>query len=89
MENRFLFSILSLKGKVMSVASAIYNETCHICKVISKSLKNVTRRIIIGRQYSANREVARQLIAMGEYRNEDVKSLTHKLNQEVRKEWGI
>jgi hypothetical protein len=73
----------------MSVASAIYNETCHICEVISQTLKKITRKIIIGRQYSANRIVAQQLIEMGEYRDESIESLTHKLNESVRKEWNI
>jgi hypothetical protein len=73
----------------MSVASAIYNETCHICEVISQTLKKITRTIIIGRQYSANRVVAQQLIEMGEYRDESIESLTHKLNESVRKEWNI
>ena len=73
----------------MSVASAIYNETCHLCEVVSKSLKNLMRRIIISRQYSANKIVARQLIEMGEYRDENIESLTHKLDQSVRKEWGV
>ena len=73
----------------MAVASAIYNETCHICEVISQTLKKITRTIIIGRQYSANRVVAQQLIEMGEYRDESIESLTHKLNESVRKEWNI
>ena len=73
----------------MSVASALYNETCHICEVISQSLKKLTRTIIIGRQYSTNRIVAEQLIHMGEYRNESIESLTHKLNETVRKEWNV
>jgi hypothetical protein len=73
----------------MSVASAIYNETCHICEVINQTLKKITRKIIIGRQYSANRVVAQQLIEMGEYRDESIESLTHKLNESVRKEWNI
>jgi hypothetical protein len=73
----------------MSVASAIYNETCHICEVINQTLKKITRKIIIGRQYSANRIVAQQLIEMGEYRDESIESLTHKLNESVRKEWNI
>ena len=47
------------------------------------------RRIIISRQYSANKIVARQLIEMGEYRDENIESLTHKLDQSVRKEWGV
>ena len=72
----------------MSVASAIYNETCHICEVINQTLKKITRKIIIGRQYSANRIVAQQLIEMGEYRDESIESLTHKLNESVRKEWN-
>ena len=73
----------------MSVASAIYNETCHICEVISQSFKKLARTIIIGRQYSANRVVAQQLIELGEYRDESKESLTHKLNESVRKEWNI
>ena len=73
----------------MSVATAIYNETCHICEVISQTLKSITKTIIIGRQYSANRVVAQQLIELGEYRDESIESLTHKLNESVRKEWNI
>ena len=64
----------------MSVASAIYNETCHICEVISKTLKNISRTIIIGRQLSANRIVAQQLIDLGEFRGMSVRDLTSELN---------
>ena len=71
----------------MSVASAIYNETCHICEVISKSLKSITKRIIIGRQYSANRIVAHQLKEMGEFRDQSLESLIIELNKRTTEEW--
>jgi hypothetical protein len=71
----------------MSVASAIYNETCHICEVISQSLKSITKRIIIGRQYSANRIVAQQLKEMGEFRDQSLESLIIELNERTTKEW--
>ena len=71
----------------MSVASAIYNETCHICEVISQSLKSITKRIIIGRQYSANRIVAQQLKDMGEFRNQSLESLIKELNERTTAEW--
>ena len=71
----------------MSVASAIYNETCHICEVISQSLKSITKRIIIGRQYSANRVVAQQLKDMGEFRDQSLESLIIELNERTTQEW--
>jgi len=71
----------------MSVASAIYNETCHICEVISQPLKNLTRTIIIGRQYSANRIVAQQLKDMGEFRDQSLESLIKELNKRTTAEW--
>ena len=71
----------------MSVASAIYNETCHICEVISQSLKSITKRIIIGRQYSANRIVAQQLKEMGEFRDQSLESLIIELNERTTEEW--
>ena len=71
----------------MSVASAIYNETCHICEVISQSLKNLTRTIIIGRQYSTNRVVAQQLKDMGEFRDQSLESLIIELNERTTQEW--
>jgi len=71
----------------MSVASAIYNETCHICEVISQSLKSITKRIIIGRQYSANRIIAQQLKEIGEYRDQSLESLIIELNKRTTEEW--
>jgi len=71
----------------MSVASAIYNETCHICEVISQTLKSITKTIIIGRQYSANRIVAQQLKDMGEFRNQSLESLIKELNERTTAEW--
>jgi hypothetical protein len=71
----------------MSVASAIYNETCHICEVISQSLKSITKRIIIGRQYSANRIIAQQLIDLGEYRGQPLDAVLKELNKRTTAEW--
>ena len=71
----------------MSVASAIYNETCHICEVINQTLKKITRKIIIGRQYSANRIVAQQLKDMGEFRDQSLESLIKELNKRTTAEW--
>ena len=70
----------------MSVASAIYNETCHICEVISKK-KSITKRIIIGRQYSANRIIAQQLIDLGEYRGQPLDVVLKELNKRTTAEW--
>ena len=71
----------------MSVASAIYNETCHICEVINQTLKKITRKIIIGRQYSTNRVVAQQLKDMGEFRDQSLESLIIELNKRTTEEW--
>ena len=49
----------------MSVAEAIYKETCHVCEVINKSFKKVLRKIQFGMQMNANRRVARELVSLG------------------------
>ena len=49
----------------MSVASAIYNETCHVCEVVGKYLNKSLKKIQYGLQMSANRRVARELAYLG------------------------
>ena len=45
----------------MSVATAIYRETCHVCDVVGKWFVNLFLELQRARQLSANREVARQM----------------------------
>ena len=49
----------------MSVAEAIYKETCHVCEVINKTFKKVFKKIQFGMQMNANRRVARELVSLG------------------------
>ena len=49
----------------MSVASAIYNETCHVCEIIGKAFKKSLKKMQYGLQMSANRRVARELAYLG------------------------
>ena len=43
----------------MSVAEAIYKETCHVCEMVNKTFKKVLIKIQFGMQINANRRVAR------------------------------
>ena len=60
-----MFYIFIRKEKRMSVASAIYNETCHVCEVIGKYFSKTFKKIQYGLQMSANRRVARELAHLG------------------------
>ena len=45
----------------MSVASAVYERTCHICDAVRVVLKRVFLNIQRGKQLSANREIMQQM----------------------------
>ena len=49
----------------MSVATAIYKETCHVCDVVGKWFVNLFLELQRARQLSANRDVARQMKELG------------------------
>lgn len=48
----------------MSVATAVYEETCKICETISLWFQRVIIQIQRGRQLSANRQIINQLPAI-------------------------
>ena len=48
----------------MSVATAVYEETCKICETISLWFQRVIIQIQRGRQLSANRQITNQLPAI-------------------------
>ena len=45
----------------MSVASAVYERTCHICDAVRVVLKRFFLNIQRGKQLSANREIMQQM----------------------------
>ena len=66
--------------------------TNSVFNAIKKTLEGMMIGWMIGRQCSANREVAQQMINIGEYRQEDYGSLLADLNakaiQSIRYEFG-
>ena len=49
----------------MSVASALYKETCYVCEIVAKWFKKTFINLQRARQLSVNREVARQFHELG------------------------
>ena len=45
----------------MSVASAVYERTCHICDAVRVVIKRTLLNIQRGKQLSANREIMQQM----------------------------
>ena len=45
----------------MSVASAVYERTCHICDAVRVVIKRTLWNIQRGKQLSANREIMQQM----------------------------
>ena len=71
----------------MSVASAIYNETCHVCEVIGKTFKKSLKKIQYGLQMSANRRVARELAHLGFHQQKEYNQILDQLNDKTNAEY--
>ena len=71
----------------MSVASAIYNETCHICEVVGKTFKKSLKKIQYGLQMSANRRVARELVHLGFHQQKEYNQILDQLNDKTNAEY--
>ena len=70
----------------MSVASAVYNETCHICEVVGKYLKKSLKKIQFGMQMSANQRVARELIHLGFHQQKEFNQILQRMNDKTIEE---
>lgn len=66
--------------------------THSVYSAIKKTLEGIMVGYMIGRQCSANKIVAQQMINVGEYRQDDYYDLVHQLNakciQSIRAEFG-
>ena len=71
----------------MSVASAIYNETCHVCEVVSKYLGKTLKKMQYGLQMSANRRVARELAHLGFHQQKEYSQILQQLNDKTINEY--
>ena len=71
----------------MSVASAIYNETCHVCEVVGKYLSKSLKKIQYGLQMSANRRVARELAHLGFHHQKEYNQILDQLNDKTNAEY--
>ena len=71
----------------MSVASAIYNETCHICEVVGKTFKKSLKKNQYGLQMSANRRVARELAHLGFHQQKEYNQILDQLNDKTNAEY--
>ena len=70
----------------MSVATAVYEETCKICETISLWFQRGIIQIQRGRQLSANRQIINQLPAiMAISQNKELKYNLDKMNDLTNK----
>ena len=70
----------------MSVATAVYEETCKICESISLWFQKIIIQIQRGRQLSANREIIHQLPAiMAVTQNKELNYNLDKMNDLTNK----
>ncbi len=71
-----------------AITQTTYNVTCKICASIANALKETLRAIIVGRQMSANVQVARELQQLGFYgRDQDLRHIIMQLNDKTAKEY--
>ena len=71
----------------MSVASAIYNETCHVCEVVGNYLNKTLKTMQYGLQMSANRRVARELAHLGFHQQKEYNQILQQLNDKTINEY--
>ena len=71
----------------MSVASAIYNETCHVCEVVGNYLNKTLKKMQYGLQMSANRRVARELAHLGFHQQKEYSQILQQLNDKAINEY--
>ena len=71
----------------MSVASAIYNETCHVCEVVGNYLSKTLKKMQYGLQMSANRRVARELAHLGFHQHKEYSRILQQLNDKTINEY--
>ena len=71
----------------MSVAEAIYKETCHVCEMVNKTFKKVLRKIQFGMQMNANRRVARELAYLGFHQQKEYNQILQQLNDKTINEY--
>ena len=71
----------------MSVASAIYNETCHVCEIVGKFLNKTLKKMQYGLQMSANRRVARELAHLGFHQQKEYNQILQQLNDNTINEY--
>ena len=70
----------------MSVATAVYEETCKICESISLWFQKIIIQIQRGRQLSANRQIINQLPAiMAVSQNKELNYNLDKMNDLTNK----
>ena len=67
----------------MSVATAVYDQTCHICDLINKSIKTFFLNLQRGRQLSANSEIFKYQM----HYDNDREYYLHKMNEHTNKEF--
>ena len=74
----------------MSVATAVYEETCKICETISLWFQRVIIQIQRGRQLSANRQIINQLPAiMAISQNKELNYNLDKMNDLTNKMYDV
>ena len=71
----------------MSVASAIYNETCHVCEAVGNYLNKTLKKMQYGLQMSANRRVARELAHLGFHQQKEYNQILQQLNDKTINEY--
>ena len=71
----------------MSVATAIYNHTCHVCGIVGKYFNKTLKKMQYGLQMSANRRVARELAHLGFHQQKEYNQILQQLNDKTINEY--
>ena len=71
----------------MSVAEAIYKETCHVCDVVGRVFNNFLKKVQYSRQMTANKKVAEQLVHLGFHNQKEYSQILQRMNDKTINEY--
>ena len=71
----------------MTAITTTWNYTCAFCDAVSSYFKKSLKSLMLARQMSANRQVARDLVGLGFYQQKEYDQILREMNTRAADEY--
>ena len=71
----------------MTAITTTWNYTCAFCDAVSSYFKKSLKNMMLARQMSANRQVARDLISLGFHQQKEYNQILREMNTRAADEY--